>query len=48
VQVFVPGPGWVDFDPSGGVVGNRNLVRVAVAHQAKLLIVQCRTLAMTP
>jgi transglutaminase-like putative cysteine protease len=32
VQVYVPGPGWVDFDPSGGIVGNRNLVRVAVAH----------------
>lgn len=32
VQVCVPGPGWVDFDPSGGIVGNRNLIRVAVAH----------------
>jgi hypothetical protein len=21
VQVYVPGPGWVDFDPSSGVVG---------------------------
>ena len=29
-QVYVPGPGWVDFDPSAGSVGNRNLVRVAV------------------
>ncbi len=32
VQVFVPGPGWVDFDPSSGAVGNRDLVRVAVVH----------------
>jgi transglutaminase-like putative cysteine protease len=32
VQVYVPGPGWVDFDPSGGGVGNRNLIRVAVVH----------------
>jgi len=31
VQVYVPGPGWVDFDPSGGSVGNKNLIRVAVA-----------------
>ncbi len=31
VQVYVPGPGWVDFDPSGGTVGNKNLIRVAVA-----------------
>jgi transglutaminase-like putative cysteine protease len=32
VQVYVPGPGWVDFDPSGGSIGNQNLVRVAVVH----------------
>ena len=32
VQAYVPGPGWVDFDPSSGRVGNRNLVRVAVVH----------------
>jgi transglutaminase-like putative cysteine protease len=32
VQVYVPGPGWVDFDPSGGVAGNRNHIRVAVVH----------------
>jgi transglutaminase-like putative cysteine protease len=32
VQVYVPGPGWVDFDPSAGTVGNENLIRVAVAH----------------
>ena len=30
VQVFMPGPGWVDFDPSSGMVGSQNLVRVAV------------------
>jgi transglutaminase-like putative cysteine protease len=29
VQVYVPGPGWVDFDPSAGVVGSQNLIRVA-------------------
>ena len=34
VQVYVPGPGWVDFDPSSGMVGNQNLVRVAVVAQA--------------
>ena len=33
VQVYVPGPGWVDCDPSTGTVGNENLVRVAVVHQ---------------
>ena len=30
VQVYLPGPGWVDFDPASGIVGNRGLVRVAV------------------
>ena len=29
-QVYLPGPGWVDFDPSNGILGNRDLVRVAV------------------
>ena len=32
VQVYVPGPGWVDFDPSSGMIGNLNLVRVAVVN----------------
>jgi transglutaminase-like putative cysteine protease len=35
VQVYVPGPGWVDFDPSSGMVGNENLVRVAVVHEPR-------------
>jgi transglutaminase-like putative cysteine protease len=29
VQAYIPGPGWVDFDPSGGAVGNHDLIRVA-------------------
>lgn len=33
VQVYIPGPGWVDFDPSRGRVGNESLVRVAVVHE---------------
>jgi transglutaminase-like putative cysteine protease len=33
VQAYVPGPGWVDFDPSSGAVGNQNLVRVAVVRK---------------
>ena len=34
-QVYVPGPGWVDFDPSSGTVGNQNLVRIAVVHDPR-------------
>ena len=33
VQVYVPGPGWVDFDPSTGSAGNRDLIRVAVVRE---------------
>jgi transglutaminase-like putative cysteine protease len=35
VQAYVPGPGWVDFDPSAGAIGNENLIRVAVADDPR-------------
>jgi transglutaminase-like putative cysteine protease len=31
VQIYLPGAGWVDFDPTNDIVGNRNLIRVAFA-----------------
>src|SRR5580692_12823602 len=31
-QIYVPGSGWVEFDPTNGIVGNRELIRVAVAR----------------
>jgi transglutaminase-like putative cysteine protease len=31
LQVYLPGAGWVDFDPTNRTMGNRNLIRVAVA-----------------
>jgi transglutaminase-like putative cysteine protease len=34
-QIYLPGPGWVDFDPSNGIIGNRDLVRVAVVHDPR-------------
>jgi len=37
VRAYLPRAGWVEFDPTNGIVGNRDLVRVAVArdpHQA--------------
>jgi transglutaminase-like putative cysteine protease len=37
-QAYIPGPGWVDFDPSSGMVGNQNLVRVAVVHNPRQAI----------
>jgi transglutaminase-like putative cysteine protease len=38
VQAYVPGPGWVDLDPSSGMVGNENLVRVAVVDDPQAAI----------
>jgi transglutaminase-like putative cysteine protease len=38
VQVYLPGCGWVDFDPSSGAVGNRGLVRVAVVRDPRQAI----------
>lgn len=32
LQVYVPGGGWIDFDPTSGAVGNRDLVRVALVR----------------
>lgn len=32
VRVYLPGSGWVEFDPTNGIVGNRGLIRVAVAR----------------
>lgn len=32
VRIFLPGSGWVEFDPTNGIVGNRGLLRVAVAR----------------
>lgn len=34
VQVYLPGAGWVEFDPTNALVGGRNLVRIAVARDA--------------
>lgn len=31
-QVYLPGAGWVEFDPTNGITGNRDLIRVAVAR----------------
>jgi transglutaminase-like putative cysteine protease len=35
VQIFLPGAGWVEFDPTNGIVGNRDLIRVGVARDPR-------------
>ena len=32
IQVYVPGAGWLEFDPTNGIIGNRDLIRVAIAR----------------
>ncbi|MBL6751982.1 MAG: transglutaminase family protein [Nevskia sp.] len=34
VQVYLPGAGWIEFDPTNALVGGGNLIRVAVARDA--------------
>jgi transglutaminase-like putative cysteine protease len=38
VQVYLPSAGWIEFDPTNGIVGNRDLVRVAVARDPQQAI----------
>lgn len=35
VQVYLPGAGWIEFDPTNGIVGNRDLIRVAVVRDPR-------------
>jgi transglutaminase-like putative cysteine protease len=32
VRVYLPGSGWVEFDPTNAIVGTRGLIRVAIAR----------------
>jgi len=32
LEVYLPGSGWMEFDPTNGIVGNRDLIRVAVVR----------------
>jgi hypothetical protein len=38
VQVYLPNAGWIEFDPTNGIVGTRDLVRVAVARDPRQAI----------
>ena len=32
LEVYLPGAGWVEFDPANGLVGNRDLIRVTMVR----------------
>jgi transglutaminase-like putative cysteine protease len=38
VRVYLPACGWVEFDPTNGIVGNSDLVRVAIARDPRQAI----------
>ena len=47
-QVYLPGAGWVEFDPTNGIIGNRDLIRVAVARDPSQAIPLSGTYAGNP
>lgn len=38
VQVYLPSAGWIEFDPTNGIVGTRDLIRAAVARDPRQAI----------
>jgi transglutaminase-like putative cysteine protease len=38
VQVYLPSAGWIEFDPTNGIIGTRDLIRVAVAREPRQAI----------
>ena len=38
VQVYLPSAGWIEFDPTNGIVGTHDLIRVAVARDPRQAI----------
>jgi len=38
VQIYLPGAGWVEYDPTNGIVGGHNLIRVGVARDPRQAI----------
>jgi len=43
MQAYLPGAGWIDFDPTNSIVGNRNLIRVGVAWTHDQVMPLCGT-----
>ena len=38
LEIYLPGPGWVEFDPTNNIVGSRDLVRVMAVRDAEQAI----------
>ena len=48
IQAYLPGAGWIDFDPTNSIIGNRNLIRVAVAWDPYQVLPLWGTYSGTP
>lgn len=48
VQVYLPGAGWVEFDPTNGLIGGQNLVPIAVTREPSQAIPVSGTFAGAP
>jgi transglutaminase-like putative cysteine protease len=48
VQVYLPGAGWVEFDPTNGLVGGNDLIRVAVTRDPSQALPLSGTFAGAP
>jgi transglutaminase-like putative cysteine protease len=35
LEIYLPGAGWVEYDPTNGLVGNEDLIRVAVVRDPR-------------
>ena len=33
-EIYLPGAGWIEYDPTNGVIAGENLIRVAVTRDA--------------
>ena len=38
VRVYLPGAGWIELDPTNGIIGNRDLIRVAIARDHRQVL----------
>ncbi len=47
-QVYLPGPGWVDFDPTNDLIGGTDLIRVAVVRDPTQAVPLAGTYTGTP
>lgn len=48
MQAYLPGAGWIDFDPTNSIVGNRNLIRVGVGWTPDQVMPLCGTYEGSP